>query len=122
MNTVNSGKKPVADLLDEDSRSTAQDGIQVNLLAPDDELSITTANNTYHVTVIDPETAQVLVHGGDIFRSDTVAEIAGSSLYSSFKPFGIYVGYSIEFFVHARRVRTSPVRVIRLLARSERAA
>ena len=98
------------------------DGIQLNELKQDDELSITTTNSTYHVTVIDPETAQVRVRGGDLFRSDTLAQIAGSSLNSSIKPFGIYVGYSIEFFVHARRVRTSPVRVIRVLAESKRAA
>ena len=122
MNNVNPGKKPVADHRDQDSGSTATDGIQVNELAQNDVLSITTTNNTYHVTVIDPETAQVRVRGGDFFRSDTLAQIAGSSLNSSIKPFGIYIGYSIEFFVHARRVRTSPVRVIRLLAESERVA
>jgi hypothetical protein len=117
MNNVNPGKKPVAD--DRDQNTT--DGIQVNELEHDDVLLITTANNTYHVTVIDPETAQVRVRGG-YFRSDTLAQIAGSSLNSSIKLFGIYVGYSIEFFVHGRSVRTSPVRVIRLLAESERAA
>jgi hypothetical protein len=122
MNNVNPGKKPVADHRDQDTRSTTTDGIQVNELAQNDVLSITTANNTYHVTVIDPETAQVQVRGGDFFRSDTLARIAGSSLNSSIKPFGIYIGYSIEFFVDARRIRTSPVRVIRLLAESERVA
>jgi hypothetical protein len=122
MNNVNPGKKPVADDRDQDTTFITTDGIQVNELEQDDVLSITTANNTYHVTVIDPETAQVRVRGGDFFRSDTIAQIAGSSLNSSIKPFGIYVGYSIEFFVHARRVRTSPVRVIRVLAESERAA
>ena len=122
MNTVNPGKKPVADHRDQDIGFTATDGIQVNELEQDDVLSITTTNNTYHVTVIDPETAQVRVRGGDFFRSDTVAQIAGSSLNSSMKPFGIYIGYCIEFFVHARRVRTSPVRVIRVLAESERVA
>src|SRR5262245_45478599 len=111
MNDVNPGKTFIT-----------TDGIQVNELEQDAVLSITTANNTYHVTVIDPETAQVRVRGGDYFRSDTVAQIAGSSLNSSVKPFGIYVGYSIEFFVHARRVRTSPVRVVRVLADSNRAA
>jgi len=122
MNNVNPGKKSLADHHDQDTRSTATDGIQVNELAQDDVLSITTANNTYHLTVIDPETAQVRVRGGDFFRNDTLAQIAGSSLNSSIKPFGIYIGYSIEFFVHARRVRTSPVRVIRVLAESERVA
>ena len=121
MNNVNPGKKPVADHRDQDTRS-ATDGIQVNELAQDDVLSITTTNNTYHVTVIDPETAKVRVRGGDVFRTDTIAQIAGSSLNSSIKPFGIYIGYSIEFFVHARRVRTSPVRVIRVLAESQRVA
>ena len=121
MNNVNPGKKPVADHRDQDTRS-ATDGIQVNELAQDDVLSVTTTNNTYHVTVIDPETAQVRVSGGSFFRSDTLAQIAGSSSNSSIKPFGIYVGYSIEFFVHGMRVRTSPVRVIRVLTESARAA
>jgi hypothetical protein len=123
MKNVNPEQKPVADRPDEQhTTSTAMDGIQVNQLAQGDELSITTANNTYHVTVIDPQTGRVRVRGGDAFRSDTIAQIAGSALDSSVKPFGIYIGYSIEFFVHARRVRTSPVRAIRVLAESERVA
>jgi hypothetical protein len=115
-------KKPVADHRDQETRFTTTDGIQVNELVQDDVLAITTTNNTYRVTVIDPETAQVRVSGGSFFRSDTLAQIAGSSSNSSIKPFGIYVGYSIEFFVHGMRVRTSPVRVIRVLTESARAA
>jgi hypothetical protein len=122
MNNVNPGKKPVTDDRDQETTFITTDGIQLNELEQDDVLSITTANNTYRVTVIDPETGQVRVRGGDFFRSDTLAQISGSSLNSSIKPFGIYVGYSIEFFVQARRVRTSRVRVIRVLAESERAA
>ena len=122
MNNVNPGMKPVADHRDPETKSTATDGVQVNELAQDDVLSITTTNNTYHVTVIDPVTAKVRVRGGDFFRHDTLAQIAGSSLNSSIKPFGIYIGYSIEFFVHARRVRTSQVRAIRVLGESERVA
>ena len=115
------GKKLVAGHRDQDTRVSTTDGIQLNELVQADVLSITTTNNTYHVTVIDPETAQVRVRGG-FFPSDTLAQIAGSSLNSSIKPLGIYVGYSIEFFVHAMRVRTSPVHVIRVLAESSRAA
>ena len=122
MSNLDPGKKPIADDRDQYTRQTATDGIQVNELAPDDVLSITTTNNTYLVTVIDPQTAQVRVRGGDVFRRDTLAQIGGSVLNSSIKPFGIYIGYSIEFFVHARRVRTSPVRVIRVLTESERVA
>src|SRR5262245_60629435 len=119
---VNPGKKPVADHRDQDTRSTTTEGNEVNHLTQGDVLAVTTANNTYHVTVIDPGTAQVRVRGGTLFRGDTLAHLAGSSLNSSIKPFGIYIGYSIEFFVHARRVRTSPVRAIRVLADSERVA
>jgi len=122
MNNVNAEKKPLIDHPDQGAKSSATDGIQVNELAQGDVLSITTKNNTYHVTVIDPETARVRVRGGDVFRSDTIAEIIGSSLNSSIKPFGIYVGYSIEFFVHPRRIKTSPVCRIRVLVESERAA
>jgi hypothetical protein len=123
MNNVNPGKKPVADHRDQDTRFTATEGIELNELAQDDVLSIRTTNNTYHVTVIDPETAQVRIRGGNLFQSDTLAHIAGSSfLDSSIKPFGIYVGYSIEMFVDGIRVRTSPVRVIRVLSESARAA
>ena len=122
MNNVNLGKKPVEDHRDQDTRSTATDGIQLNELAQNDVLLITTTNNTYHVTVIDPVTAKVRVRGGDVFRRDTLAQIAGSVLNSSIKPFGIYIGYAIEFFVYARRVRTSPVHVIRVLTESEKAA
>src|SRR5262245_29351514 len=114
MNDVNPGKTFIT-----------TDGIQVNELAQDDVLSITTANNTYHVTVIDPETAQVRVRGGNYFRSDTLAYVSGSSgssSDSSIKPYGIYVGYAIEFSVNARRVRTSPVRDIRVVRELDRAA
>ena len=119
MSNLNPGKKPIEDDRDQ---YTATDAIQVNELAQDDVLSITTANNTYHVTVIDPKTGQVRVRGGNYFRSDTLAYVSGSSSDSSFKPYGIYVGCAIEFYVNASRVRTSPVRDIRVLRESDRAA
>jgi hypothetical protein len=100
----------------------ATDGIQVNELVAGDVLSIETGNNTYQVTVIDPEAAQVRVRGGNYFPNDTLAHILGCSLDTSVKAHGIYVGYSIEFFVNARRVRTSPVRNIRVIRESEKAA
>ena len=119
---MNLGHKPVADRRDQSTGFTEPDSIQVNELGRDDVLSITTTNSTYHLTVIDPDTAQVRVCGGSFFPNDTLAQVAGSSSSSSVKPLGIYVGYSIEFFVQAMRVRTSPVRVIRVLAQSARAA
>ena len=94
MNNVNPGKKPVADHRDQDTRSTATDGIQVNELAQNDVLSITTTNNTYHVTVIDPETAKVRVRGGNFFPTDTLAQIAGSVFNSSIFSFAALTTYS----------------------------
>jgi len=122
MSNLDPGKKPIADDRDQYTRRTATDGIQVNELAQDDVLSITTANNTYHVTIIDPETAQVRVRGGNYFPSDTLAYVSGSSSDPSFKPYGIYVGCALEFYVNAKRVRTSPVRDILVLRESDRAA
>lgn len=97
------------------------DGIQVDELVEHDLLSITTANNTYEIVVIHPETAQVMVRGGH-FPSDTLAYLSGSSLNLSIKVHGIYVGYAIEFFVGSRRIKTSAVHNIRMLRESELAA
>jgi len=117
MNNVNPGPR------DQDTTTfTSTDGVQVNELAHDAVLSIATTNSTYHVTIIDPETAQVRVRGGKCFPSDTLAQIAGCSSNSSIKPFGVCVGYSIEFFVQGMRVRTSPVRAIRVSTESAKAA
>jgi hypothetical protein len=107
---------------DHDTRWTDTDGIQVNELAEHDMLSITTMNNTYEMVVIHPETAQVIVRGGHYFPSDTLAYVSGSSLNSSIKLHGIYVGYAIEFFLDGRRIKTSVVRNIRMLRESELAA
>jgi hypothetical protein len=122
MNDLNPEKKPSANDRDHDTRWTETDGIQVNELAEHDVLSITTVNNTYEMVVIHSETAQVMVRGGHYFPSDTLALVSGSSLNSSIKLHGIYVGYAIEFSVAGRRVKTSAVRNIRLLRESELAA
>ena len=107
---------------DHDTRWAEKDGIQVDELAKHDRLSITTVNNTYEIVVIHPETAQVMVRGGHYFHGDTLAYLSGSSLNSSIKLHGIYVGCAIEFFVGSRRIKTSAVRNIRVLKKSELAA
>jgi hypothetical protein len=108
---------------DSDARWTDSDGIQMDQLMEHDRLSITTANSTYEVTVVDPVTAQIMVCGGHYFPQDTLVYLAGSSLNSSTQLHGIQVGYCIEFIVAARRVKTSPVCSIRrLLRESDRAA
>src|SRR5215471_17021723 len=122
MNSLNPEKQPISDNCNQDAGWAATEEIHIDDLAQDDVLSITTANNTYQMTVIDPEKGQVMVRGGNYFRSDTLAHVSGSSSNSSMKLYGIYVGYSIEFFALTRLVRTSPVRSIRLLRKSEKAA
>jgi hypothetical protein len=122
MNNLNPEKKRSANNRGHDTRWTETDGIQVNELAEHDVLSIMTVNNTYEMTVIHPETAQVMVRGGHYFPSDTLAQVSGSSLNSSIKLHGIYVGYAIEFSVNGRRIKTSAVRNIRMLRESELAA
>ena len=119
---LNPEKQPISDDCEQDVGWAATDGIQVDGLAQHDVLWITTANNTYKMTVIDPKTAQVMVRGGNCFRTDTLAHVSCCSLNSSIKPYGIYVGYAIEFFALTRLVKTSPVRSIRVLRESERAA
>src|SRR5262245_7047362 len=116
MNDVNreEKKKPSANDRDHDTRWTHTDAIQVNELAEHDMLSITTANNTYEMVVINPETAQVIVRGGHYFPSDKLAYVSGSSLNSSIKVHGIYEGYAMELSVDGRRIKTSVVRTIRM--------
>jgi hypothetical protein len=120
MNNLNPEKQLISGDCDQEPRWAVTEGIQVDELAQQDMLSITTANSTYEMTVIDPETAQVMVRGGNYFRSDTLAHVSSSS--SFMKPYGIYVGYAIEFSALTRFIKTSPVRTIRVLKESERAA
>ena len=103
---------------DHDTRWTETDGIQVDELAEHDLLSVRTANNEYEIVVIHPQTAQVMVRGGHYFPGYTLAYLSGSSLNSH----GISVGCAIEFFIGSRRIKTSPVRNIRVLRDSELAA
>ena len=122
MNNLNPEKQLISDDCYQDTRWAVTEGIQVDELAQHDVLSITTANSTYQMTVIDPETAQVMVRGGSYFRSDTLAHVSSSSSNSFIKCHGIYVGYAIEFSALTRLIKTSPVRTIRVLRESERAA
>jgi hypothetical protein len=122
MDNLNSESKPSANDHEHDTRWTERDGIQLNELAENDLLSVATANTTYEMVVIHPETARVMVRGGRYFPSDTPAEVSAASLDSSIKLYSIYVGYSIEFFADGQRIRTSAVRNIRLFRASKLAA
>ena len=122
MYDLNSEKKRSANDVRPDVGWTERDGIQINELTEKDMISVTTENSSYEMLVIDPETARVMVRGGRCFPSHTLAEVSGSSLGSSIKLYGIYVGYAVELFADGMRTRTSPVRNIRLFRESELAA
>ena len=94
------------------------DGVQVDRLEALETLSFQTQNSIYEITVLRPETGEVLVRGGRFFPERTVAFLAGSSLGGSFlKLRGIYPGFKIEFGCDGRRVIiTSRVRSIEMSA------
>jgi len=104
---------PAPAALDTWSAETWTDGIQIDQLRQLDKLSIETMHNTYELTVIDPNTAEVLIRGGEYFPEARSAYVSGASLRSSFiKLRGIYVGYNMELSVDGKLVITSRVRHI----------
>ena len=104
---------PAPATLDIWSAKAWTDGIQIDRLNSFDKLLIETMHHTYEITVIDPDNAEVLIHGGDFFPEATPAQVDGASLRSSFlKLHGIYVGFHIEFLVGGKRITTSRVRRI----------
>ena len=87
----------------------------------------TSVHVSFRIVLAGLTASQVRIRGisGDIALSDSSGFVAGTdprSLDFLPKQRGRDVGYSIEFFGHAMRVRTSPVRAIRVLAESARAA
>ena len=103
-------------VLDASSAESSMDGIQINELKELDTLSIETMHHIYEMIVIHPETAEVRVRGGELFPGATLAFVSGASFHSAFlQVHGVYIGCNVELSVNSRRIRTSPVRSIRLL-------
>ena len=103
-------------LLDQWSRREWKDGVQISDFKELDTLSVETRHHTYEITIIDPNTAEVWIRGGERFPERTVAFLSGASMGGSFlKAHGIYVGFKMELQVGLKRIVTSPVRSIALL-------
>ena len=125
MNSLNVEDKPkvlvpAPAALDAWSTKTWADGIQINELKQLDTLSIETMHHTYEMTIINPDTAEVLVRGGEFFPEATLAQVRGASLRSSFiKLHGIYIGFNLELSVSSKPLITSRVRSIRLSQESD---
>ena len=91
------------------------DGLQVDRLETLDTLNFQTQNSIYEITILCPNTGEVMVRGGRFFPERAIAFLAGSSLGGSFlKLRGIYPGFKIEFGSGGRRIITSRVRSIEM--------
>ena len=90
-------------------------GILVDALSAFDRISVRTQNSTYHIVVVDPATADVLVRGGAFFPAYTPARLAGSSLGGSFlKLRSVQPGFRLELNSGDRCIVTSPVQTATL--------
>jgi hypothetical protein len=118
MNEVEESAQPNAfiprpPLLEDWSIEKWANGVQVDELRELDVLSVETKHHTYEITVINPNTAEVMIRGGELFPEPVAAQVLGCSMGGSFlKVRGIYVGFRIELRVDERRVVTSPVRSV----------
>jgi len=107
---------PRSATLEDWSNKEWTNGVQINALSALDNLSVETEHHSYKITIIDPNTAEVMIRGGEIFPEASVAQVSGASIGGSFlKLHGIYVGFKIELRVGRRRIITSPVRRIALV-------
>jgi hypothetical protein len=99
--------------LDGWSRLEWRNGVQLDSLRRLDELRIRTCNTIYELTVLGPQTGEVLVRGGRFFPVCTPARLAGCSLGGAFlKVRGIYVGFSLELCHDDRNIVTTRVQSI----------
>jgi hypothetical protein len=88
-------------------------GLQVDDLPSLEHLVVRTRNTTYEITILSPQTGEVMVRGGRFFPEPTRVRLTGASLGGSFlKMRGIYIGFGIELWHDGESVVTSPVRSI----------
>ena len=115
LNEPNGETMRVAAVADLDTWSSREweDGVQVDELTPLEQLVVRTRNSRYDITVLSPQTGDVLVQGGRFFPKPTPAKLSGASLGGSFlKMRGIYVGFRLELWRDGETVITSPVESI----------
>ena len=92
-----------------------RDGVRVDELASLDRLVVLTENSTYHIIIVSPATADVLVRGGTYFPVFTPVRLAGSSLGGSFlKLRSVHAGFRLEFSTASGFIITSTVQTVAL--------
>lgn len=90
-----------------------QGGVRVDQLFALDRLIVVTENSTYHLVVVAPATAEVLVRGGAFFPVYTPVRVAGSSLGGSFlKLKSVHAGFRLELSTGDGFIITSTVRTV----------
>jgi hypothetical protein len=99
--------------LDAWSHHDWSDGVQVDRVQPLDMLIVRTQNSTYEITILCPQSGNVLVRGGRFFPEFTRVCVAGCSLGGSFlKLRGIYVGFCLELHLDCQMIMTTRVQSI----------
>ncbi|MGC2331055.1 MAG: hypothetical protein WA581_06360 [Candidatus Acidiferrales bacterium] len=108
---------PSAAILDNWSQHPWTDGVQVDQMQDMEKLEVRTRNSLYEITIIEAQSGEILVRGGQLFPELTPAQLAGATLGGSFcKMRGIYAGFRMEINANGRRTVTTPVESIGILA------
>jgi hypothetical protein len=105
--------------LDAWSRHDWSDDLQIDRLAPLETIEARTRNSTYELVILDGRNGDVLVTGGQFFRTSTRVRLNGCTAGGScLKWRGVYCGFRLEFQVGTEVVVTTRVQSV---ARIERA-
>jgi hypothetical protein len=108
---------PAGAVLDKWSEDPWSNGVQVDRMDDMEKLFIQTRNSSYEIIVIDGQSGEILVRGGQFFPELTPARLAGATLGGSFcKMRGIYAGFRMEINANGKRTVTTPVESIGVLA------
>jgi hypothetical protein len=104
---------PVGAILATWSNDPWTNGVQIDHREDMEKLAVRTSNNLYEITIIEGQSGEVLVRGGQFFPELTPARLAGATLGGSFcKMRGIYVGFRMEINANGQRIVTTPVESI----------
>jgi hypothetical protein len=88
---------PKGAILDAWSDSEWNDGVQIDQMEELTTLTVQTSNSLYEITVLNGQTGEVLVRGGELFPVRTPVRLEGSTCGGSIlKRRGIYVGLRME--------------------------
>jgi hypothetical protein len=94
IDTISSPRGPS---LDAWSDSEWNDGVQIDQMEELTTLAVQTSNSLYEITVLNGQTGEVLIRGGELFPVRTSVRLEGSTCGGSIlKRRGIYVGLRME--------------------------